>query len=1133
MFWINTIFVDNLQTRPSGRRRTRRSISPGDPALIELPEFNTTVFHNWNINIACQNPCVLETDLFVFAGSFQENPVIQIENIAFNNSELAFGNLHVAFRNVKFINSMVTDFMDSGNFFDQVVLEFFSTKFENEVSGSNTFGLSLSRTFTATVTFSGSELINARQQIQVPQLLYESTDTRCTDSEILFDIADLCISTFQNAMLSGPRHKGSSLVEITSTKLTLDFTGCVVEDSTGGLKLTKQDSGQIDTWMKVRIDDCMFRHNKKLGSGGALQINFMAPDAGMPELISFVEISNANFTANEAVRSGWDISMGGAVRIHGQDTTTTCHMLNVFVDGSTFTNNLATDGGGAISVSGPCLRSAISYSDFAVTNKKFDSPKGLFVWTHSEISIEKSVFKRQLQEFSPSLVALEMLGAARILKLDATVQCHEWQKITSDAKLGGQHAISLSCSSCPPSFYAPSDGQYLVSYFPGDPTVSLQDAATQSQASTCTTCPEGAYCPGNDVNGKPNFWGQSKDHVIIMHKCPAEYCCAANCDGLDQCQGQRTGTLCGQCEENHSLSVRTTECIESSTCNDNWFWALFGLAMIMYMMWYTFKNDLFGVPSMIAKKMCKQTVLAWSDDTQGVERGYFGILTFFVQVKSVMVISLSLESAKEDNKILKLILSVIDMALNFELIFIPNDTCAQQGLTTMKKVISQQFFLVGIIVCWTVLFVFMLILRLIFSKKSEALGKFKIKLILGLLEIFKYTYMGFASLMFYSLACTNVAGDRVWFYDGSVQCYNIWQVVTIVFTLSHLVPYPFLIFLGTRLLSSKKISMKMFFLGHCFPLAFFFYWLTVDFKKNVVNDQEMAENMSEGRGTPVKDGDDDVETAIYGGLRGGFRESEGGTQYWEGILMLRRLLICLTIVVTNTVIQLALCLALCLIFLIHHLMKRPFAHKLSNAAETFSLALLCGVAAINLLKARFLYGGADTYGHQDKILKDLELVELLFIIFLIVFIVCCEIALAIANWIVKENSHDASVTQVQPFAEPPDEVVEHGDAELNSSQTHLLPMSEPSVEPCEQVQGEPNSSQSNMRPLSVQSVDMADQSPAGESDSYQAPASPFAVPQDEPEANQAQVPPPAAPSGKTAEQAQDRPKSTQTAAYHQ
>ncbi len=176
------------------------------------------------------------------------------------------------------------------------------------------------------------------------------------------------------------------------------------------------------------------------------------------------------------------------------------------------------------------------------------------------------------------------------------------------------------------------------------------------------------------------------------------------------------------------------------------------------------------------------------------DKGYFGIITYFVQVKAVMVMSISLGDTRLIDRIFSQIQAYSELGLNFELTYLSDDTCALKGLTTTTKLIFKLLFLSGIYFAWVVAFALFYLFSKLIPQERDIWNpqKFKIKLIDGFIEILKHTYLGFSSIVFYSLTCTSVAEEQVWFYDGSVQCYNEWQTVMIIFCLSCLVPYPFL-----------------------------------------------------------------------------------------------------------------------------------------------------------------------------------------------------------------------------------------------------------------------------------------------------------------------------------------------------
>ncbi len=727
---------------------------------------------------------------------------------------------------------------------------------------------------------------------------------------------------------------------------------------------------------------------------------------------NFVIMSNSTFKFNEAARTGLIVSQGGALSVSSQATENHCDLLLVLIDSINFKNNKAADSGGTLFTSDKCLKVNIQNSIFEVSEQIYDSPRGVFILSHSDISIKESVFSRFLKSQSSSLVELKMLSEmAHIVHLGFTVQCHSWYKLILEEKFiqNDFKEVMVGCFSCPSSFYVPSEGQFIVSYLSGQTSVFVTSSANDELHMECVPCPAGENCPGNDLTSSPNFWGFRQSNEITMHQCPAEYRCTKDCSGYNHCSGYRTGVLCGGCQEQYSLSMLSSQCLEENTCDDHWLWWLVIFVMVLYMLWYTTKEDILSFPGYIKTIVVNHFRKELKDsDAVSVDKGYFGIVTYFVQVKSVMVITMLQGTTRAVDSIFLQIESLINLILNFELTYISNDICAMEGVTTTKKTIFKFFFLVEVYLSCSLGFLLLYLLKYILKYCNQNTDKFenmRIKLMSGLLEIIKYTYSGFTSIVFYTLVCTSVAGNYVWLYDGSVQCYSEWQTVMIIFGLTYILPYPALFVVGMKLIAQNRISGKYFFAACCIPLPFLLH-LTFLLVQTQHDDHQSADSTS-----------DKTQCTIYDGLKGEFRESMEGTQYWEAVLMLRRLLIGMTMLIPDTSIQLCVCLALYITFLVHHLCRNPFEYHLSNNVETLSLSLLCGVAAVNLYKACYLYANTNPTGLQKEILQNLAFYETVCVVVLVGYIVCCEAVIPLRAWAQKLFTKPTQLLRVSPVSE--------------------------------------------------------------------------------------------------------------------
>ncbi len=784
-------------------------------------------------------PCILENDFQMSSAHFHQSLIIEMENITFKNAQIEVSNLHIIFKNVLLINSVVTDLEQQKNTFAHLILQFVETNFQNQATENQSCGIFLANAFTAAIRVDGSDFAGASIQVYVPFMAFSSMDARFFQSHIKFKIDMFCFAQFHNVLLSSsnPSFSDEMLLDIVSLHLRAVFTSCVVQNSTGGIKLTTLEYDYLRSWIEVHVDHCVFQNNSRWGSGAGIEINFFAPLLLKQNKANFIEFKNCVFTANKVMRIGSERSHGGAVNLQGQTFNSNCHVLDVSIANSIFTDNQATDGGGAIYISQNCIIATISNTTFVVTNHRVPSQKGVLIWSFSKISIDRSVFRWEAKQDSPSLLELEMLSETDEVKdLDLIVQCSEWYGLRLNTLFVDHQAkeLMISCISCPASFYFPSDGHFLVSRMLNKTSFSVIGRIINAEGLQCLPCPSGAECPGNDLTAKPNFWGSNSKHVINLHQCPADYCCAENCTSYDGCAKHRTGVLCGMCQEHYSLSMLSPHCVKMSACKGHWLWPLIIVAVTLYIIWYTLKNDVFKIPVYIARIFCKQSSRIQTDGVYFIDKGYFGIVTYFIPIKSVLALPFSADHTHYVSKLFGQIDSYVNIGLNFELSYISDDTCALTGLTTTHKTMFKFAFLFGIFTVWNIVFLFVHFFIHIVSpatKTADTLFALKIKLIYGLVEIVKYTYLGFTSIVFYSLTCLFVAENYVWFYDGSVQCYSVWQNVMIAFCLVHVIPYPLFIFLGLKLLHHKKISKQSFFIAVYFPLLGIIFWLYLMFRQ--------------------------------------------------------------------------------------------------------------------------------------------------------------------------------------------------------------------------------------------------------------------------------------------------------------
>ena len=112
-----------------------------------------------------------------------------------------------------------------------------------------------------------------------------------------------------------------------------------------------------------------------------------------------------------------------------------------------------------------------------------------------------------------------------------------------------------------------------------------QSGYSAKELVNCYRCPVGGNC-SSSLAAQPNFWGYpvNKDNVSFQ-LCPEGYCCLPSVDNKcsydnnsylhSGCQGNRTGILCGQCKQNFTEGLFTTECVRAKDCTHSWYLAVF------------------------------------------------------------------------------------------------------------------------------------------------------------------------------------------------------------------------------------------------------------------------------------------------------------------------------------------------------------------------------------------------------------------------------------------------------------------------------------------------------------------------------------------------------------------------------
>ncbi len=800
------------------------------------------------------------------------------------------------------------------------------------------------------------------------------------------------------------------------------------------LQITSQKQHYNSYLFCIEVLYSKFIPSSKDSNGGALMVQSNTDNSN-------ITLSYCQFIQDQVTRGETLTAKGGSLFVQGASVLLT-------IEHCRFINSSATESGSVLHTSHGV---SLIFNNCTVYSKVHSSAHQASVIYLAGKVIRMSGHFQIHHKFpdrnTNDLTIIYSNGAAKYL--DITIHCPAWYRHLGVAKFDDRSSSSnvsilirsflYECKTCPEMFYTDSAQENTLLYQSGHPIpFSLNNQRV------CIKCPYGALCSGNNVVPRPNYWGYWHNGELVFQQCPAEYCCSgsadAPCKAYDYCAGHRTGTLCGVCQRGFSVSILTGNCVSDDKCqSQEWFWILAIIVAMAYVIWYTFKDEIFTmllksitifkcvhrkksahhhtVQIRVSEKVEAQNSKAvfntdftthgreatvhrtklvsegkFEDELEtngekakiASDKGYFGIVTYFVQMAAIMKINIEFSDVDKSESFLDTVSKNIGTFVGIDLSQLSFDVCPIKDLTTLGKHIYNFVFLMGIYLSWILLFASSFWSNVTKGKldgerrSQNRITKLQIKLIQGLIEIIKYTYVGFCTLVFSSLVCTKLGDQFVWWHDATHKCLANWQVLMIIGGVIYIIPFPLSLFLGMKMLRKRMITASSFIICCIFPPFILYHILRNNHGKDIAHSHKFPNSAA-------------LE-AILSLLQGPYRDDQNNmTLYWEAMVSMRRLLISAMTLVSYASIRMMIIMALSGIFLIQHNYLCPFAVRTSNHLETLSLFLLLLMSGINLLKASLTDSGVIPSGPSVPFFKGLEFSEKCLIIALVCFILIIEV----------------------------------------------------------------------------------------------------------------------------------------------
>ena len=770
----------------------------------------------------------------------------------------------------------------------------------------------------------------------------------------------------------------------------------------GVIRIVSSPPAISNTKFRTIINNTEFRNN----SGG---------DTCILELLDVyaTEIQNCNFTDN----------FGGVVSSH----------IRIFPGKLTFWNNTFYQS----------AESQVLY-DVGGKSKDLVAFSGFLAVTQSEsVEIRNSSFI--LDPFSAEGKAIIVVEGAGEGILDDSVQIASpintklnMRRLQTYTHHEGvtKELVWISTERCPVGTYSIRRGK--------------QSGYSVKELVKCYRCPVGGNC-SSSLAAQPNFWGYPVNKDSVSYQlCPEGYCCLPSVDNKcsydntsylhSGCQDNRTGILCGQCKQNFTEGLFTTECVRAKDCTHSWYLVVFFLALTISFAFYLVKKP--PVFEWVGKQLTWLITRRAEENNQenvSPNYGFLKIIFYFYQVAGVLTVS----SYGVEHLLRNEIVLPVTNLFNLKLYANTNwKICPWPIFTPLLKTVFQ-------LVTVMTIFFWIPVLYLLHSGLNKSLKREPTFPPVGpylgaVLEIMLLGYSAVAGTIAQLLRCVSIQEVHRWYYDAQYVCWHQWWQIVADFVIAlYLFPFMFTLSVGSVQLQRAEISEKKFLLAIILPLPYILFVLYDCVKKKItqradyqipltagsVHNEEHDTNSSTSTRASLLEEEEipptadlvhnEVHKVLLEVLCGPFTKLQDnqpqGKIYWEGVLIGRRFFIiaigCL--LSEHALLRSVFLTILCLIYLVVHIYLKPFAQRRANFTETVSLATLViiGVINVGLASAR-----SDVSGINQRYFSILLMLEAALLGVVPTFIILCMLWKATrARWLSVQGGDESQPPPARPL----------------------------------------------------------------------------------------------------------------------
>ena len=539
----------------------------------------------------------------------------------------------------------------------------------------------------------------------------------------------------------------------------------------------------------------------------------------------------------------------------------------------------------------------------------------------------------------------------------------------------------------------------------------------------------------------------------------------------------RIGTLCGRCADGYSESLFSPECLRNDECSLNsLFWLVIAVYGLLYCLFFIFEAEwsliVRSLSSWLWSKCCRRGVKKSKQELKPFRRessmeeeekepgAYLTIFMYYVQVPALLKISILYNDGREEP--LKEIQNNIASIFTFDSVGLSLNTCLFENVTPVIKIALRSAFVAYLFGTLVLLLVIGLIMRLcgfgrgeeqtatkhgrspLDPKQNEPAGCWPTSLPVGsrfigaFVALILYTYEYISENGFSLLKCVHIKslGQSVMFIDGNEKCYQEWQYIVFAFVMIYVLPMFAVVSIAPILLRGRKIKVAVFVFSLIFPLILLptLIVLFARHRKDLIKGPVEKNHKKNGA----------VQTVVHLIAEPYMLNNLGGF-CWEGVIILRRLILVAIATMINSIITRHMLLVFaCLIAMITHNRIKPFTKISCNILESVSLFILLGIALMNLIKGVYFDSGETPLGVADTIFLVYDYLEVILVSIIpssmLLFIVLCILirllALPLEFCKRSQNPHFSLHNGLRQLSQIPYHYAQNGDVRRANSADH-------------------------------------------------------------------------------------------------